>query len=184
MAISGFGRGKGGDPVQGASPAPETGTSGEGMNITAYFAEGLQFEGTVRFNDTVRIDGEIKGEIVSENTVVVGETGAIEAAIRSKNVIIGGAVAGDVVASRQLVLKGSARLKGNVETPSLVVEKGAVFNGRMKMVRPEMQAQAKARRQARTEERAETPARDAAKARDRRAPAPPPAGPSSQIQGV
>ena len=118
-----------------AAAAPEA-TGG----LTAFIDQGSEFEGKLSFKETVRIDGHFRGEISSENTLIVGETGEIEAAIRSKTVMISGAVVGDVTAARQLVLHKTARLQGNVETPSIIIEEGAVFNGSVKMSRPEAMA--------------------------------------------
>ena len=115
-----------------AAPAQET-TGG----LTAFIDQGSEFEGKLSFKETVRIGGHFRGEISSENTLIVGETGEIEADIRSKTVMISGAVVGNVTASRQLVLHKTARLQGNVETPSLLIEEGAVFNGGVKMSRPD-----------------------------------------------
>jgi len=74
--------------------------------------------------------------------VTVGEAAGVEARIRAREVIIRGAVAGNVSASRRLVIHSGGRLHGDAETPCLEVEKGALFNGRMTMVRPEVAARA------------------------------------------
>jgi cytoskeletal protein CcmA (bactofilin family) len=85
----------------------------------------------------VRIDGSFTGEIRSENTLIVGETGEIHASIHSKCVLASGTVVGDIVATQKVVLHKTARLQGNLETPCLVVEDGAVMNGQVKMTRPD-----------------------------------------------
>ncbi len=105
-------------------------------NLTAFIDQGSEFEGKLSFKDTVRIDGRFSGEISSENTLIVGESGEIEANIHSPAVVISGAVTGDIVATRQLVLHKTARLTGDVTTPNLVMEEGATLNGRLKMDRP------------------------------------------------
>ena len=101
--------------------------------LTAFIDQGSSFEGKLSFKDTVRIDGHFSGEISSENTLVVGETGVIEANVRSQTVIISGTVAGDIVAAAKVVVHKSGRVDGNVETPSLVMEEGATINGMLKM---------------------------------------------------
>jgi cytoskeletal protein CcmA (bactofilin family) len=88
-------------------------------------------------SDTVRIDGRFRGEITSENTLIVGESGEIEATISSNTVAISGTVIGDVVAKRKVVLHKTAVVDGNVEAPSLVVEEGATINGQLKMPSPD-----------------------------------------------
>jgi cytoskeletal protein CcmA (bactofilin family) len=110
-----------------ASPAPEPG------GLTAFIDQGSSFEGKLSFKDTVRIDGHFSGQITSENTLVVGETGVIEADIRSQTVIVSGTIHGNLVAAKRVVLHKSARVDGDVETPSLVMEEGAVLNGKLNM---------------------------------------------------
>jgi cytoskeletal protein CcmA (bactofilin family) len=109
------------------SPAPEPG------GLTAFIDQGSSFEGKLSFKDTVRIDGHFSGEITSENTLVVGESGVIEADIRSQVVIVSGTIHGNVMANKRIVLHKSARVDGDVETPSLVMEEGAVLNGKLNM---------------------------------------------------
>jgi cytoskeletal protein CcmA (bactofilin family) len=111
-----------------------------GGGLTAFIDQGSEFEGKLSFKDTVRIDGHFKGEIGSENTLIVGESGEVEANIKSKTVVVSGCVVGDVKATRQLVIHKTGRLQGNVETPSVVIEEGALLNGQVIMSRPEQSA--------------------------------------------
>jgi cytoskeletal protein CcmA (bactofilin family) len=115
-----------------------------GSGRATFVDRGAEFQGTLRLREDFRIDGEFRGAIVSEASVIVGEAAAIEANVFAREVIIGGAVVGNVVASRQLILRAGARLFGDVETPCLQVEKGAFLNGRTTMVRPEVALRAKA----------------------------------------
>ena len=129
MAFSPFDRGREGE----GRTAPVPAASGAGA-LTAFMDRGSQFEGTLSFKDTVRIDGSFRGEIKSENTLIVGETGEVEATIRSQTIVVSGSVEGDVFAGRQLVLQKTGRLHGAVETPSLIVEEGALLDGPVKMI--------------------------------------------------
>jgi cytoskeletal protein CcmA (bactofilin family) len=126
MARSSFLRGRGEEGENVSIPAA-------GGPLTAFIDQGSCFEGKLSFQDTVRIDGRFNGEISSENTLIVGESGEIEASVRSRNVIVSGRVVGNVYASHQLVLHKTAQLQGDVETSSLVVEEGAQLNGRIAM---------------------------------------------------
>jgi cytoskeletal protein CcmA (bactofilin family) len=141
MGFSGFSRGK--DQGQGGQggPPPSTPTGG---NLTAFIDQGSEFEGKLSFKDTVRIDGRFKGEIASENTLIVGESGEIEASIRSNTVVISGTVVGDVNAGRQIVLHKNAQVEGNLQTPSLVIEEGATLNGQITMTRADGKGKASA----------------------------------------
>ena len=108
-----------------------------GGGLTAFIDQGSEFEGKLSFKDTVRIDGCFTGEIRSENTLIVGESGEIQASVQSKSVLVSGSVVGDITASQKIVLHKTARVQGNLSTPGRAVEDGAVFNGSVKMTRPE-----------------------------------------------
>ena len=134
MARSPFGsksnEGNGDSFFRPAAPAASAPSPG---GLTAFIDQGSEFEGKLSFKDTVRIDGRFRGEISSENTLIVGESGEIEAKIRSRTVAISGSVLGDVSATIKVVVHKTGRIEGNIETESLVIEEGAVINGVIKM---------------------------------------------------
>jgi cytoskeletal protein CcmA (bactofilin family) len=103
----------------------------------ARIERGVEMSGRLVTERALRIEGEFRGEIECASAVVVAESGAVEAPIRARSVEIRGAVVGDVVAAREIVIHASGRLHGDVESPSLVVMRGAFFNGRTRMYRPE-----------------------------------------------
>jgi cytoskeletal protein CcmA (bactofilin family) len=107
-------------------------TGGVGA-LTAFIDQGSEFSGKLSFKDTVRIDGRFDGEIVSENTLIVGETGHVRANIDSETVILSGEVHGDILARKMIHLHKSARVFGNLQTRSLIVEDGAELNGQVEM---------------------------------------------------
>jgi cytoskeletal protein CcmA (bactofilin family) len=146
MAISGFGRGSGskGDSSSSTSTSTSSSTSsgssssssGGGFgNLTAFIDQGSEFEGKLSFRDTVRIDGTFSGEISSDNTLIVGESGQIHATIKSVCVVISGLVEGDVHASDQIMLHKTAVVNGNLEAPAIMMEEGAQLNGTVRMGR-------------------------------------------------
>jgi cytoskeletal protein CcmA (bactofilin family) len=118
------------EPGPGASAPPRSASPG---GLSAFIDQGSEFEGKLSFKDTVRIDGRFRGEISSDNTLIVGESGEIEAAIQSKSVVVSGIVTGDIFASQKVVLHKTACVQGDVETVTLVIEEGAVLNGQVKM---------------------------------------------------
>ncbi|UCE17433.1 MAG: polymer-forming cytoskeletal protein [Gemmatimonadota bacterium] len=94
---------------------------------------GSIFEGTVEIESSIRIDGTLKGKLVSSDTLIVGPTGVVEADIQVKKATVGGRILGCLVASDQTVLESKAVLLGDLKTSSLVVHEGAVFNGNCSM---------------------------------------------------
>jgi cytoskeletal protein CcmA (bactofilin family) len=130
MALFGNRGDEGSAALESGGLAPTTSSR---QALSAFIDQGSEFEGKLSFKDTVRIDGVFRGEISSENTLVVGESGEIFATVRSRTVVIAGAVTGDVVAKDRLVLQKTARLEGDVQAGSLQMEDGAVLNGRISM---------------------------------------------------
>jgi len=104
-------------------------------NLTAFIDQGTEFEGKLSFKDTVRIDGNFSGEISSDNTLIVGESGQIQATIHSVCVVVSGLVEGDVHASEEIMLHKTAVVNGNLEAPTIMMEEGAQLNGNVRMGR-------------------------------------------------
>ena len=132
MAISGFGKGKEGTTTTSTSTSSAPPAGGLG-NLTAFIDQGSEFEGKLSFKDTVRIDGTFSGEISSDNTLIVGESGQIHATIHSVCVVISGLVEGNIIASEQIFLHKSAVVNGDLESPIVIMEEGAQLNGNVKM---------------------------------------------------
>ncbi|GAC1344185.1 MAG: hypothetical protein NVS2B9_04830 [Myxococcales bacterium] len=103
---------------------------------------GAQFEGKLTFKGTVRIDAKFVGSIVTNDVLVVGERAKIDAEITCGTVVVHGEVNGNVKAKSGVELRRSAKVRGNVETSALSVEKGALLQGEVKMVADEKTARA------------------------------------------
>jgi len=102
-------------------------------DLNALLGRGSEFEGKLTFEGTVRIDGKFTGTIVTSDVLVVGEGAKIQAEISCGTIIVHGEVQGDVKARSAVELHQPARMKGNIETPSLMIEKGVTFEGQCKM---------------------------------------------------
>jgi len=91
------------------------------------------FEGKLTFQGAVRIDGRFKGSIFTEDTLVVGERAVVEAEIHAGTLILNGTVRGNIYAKKVLELQAPAKVYGDVETASLIVQKGVIFQGSCRM---------------------------------------------------
>src|ERR1041385_557632 len=98
--------------------------------ITTLLGRGATFEGKLTFEGTVRIDGRFKGEVFSDDVLVIGEGAIVEATIDIGEVIIQGTVMGNVTAKRSIEIHAPGRVKGDLHTPSLQIDKGVMFEGR------------------------------------------------------
>ena len=102
--------------------------------LNTIIGSGSVFEGTVNIESGgIRVDGTVKGKLISSETLVVGPTGVVEANVQVKKATVGGRVVGSLVAIEQTVLESKAVLLGDLKTSSLVVHEGAVFNGNCSM---------------------------------------------------
>ena len=98
--------------------------------ITTLLGRGATFEGKLTFEGTVRIDGRFKGEVFSDDVLVIGEGAIVEAEIDIGEVIIQGTVVGNIKAKRSIEIHAPGRVKGDLHTPSLQIDKGVIFEGR------------------------------------------------------
>ena len=110
-----------------AATAAKQGALGE---ITSLLGCGAAFEGKLTFEGTVRIDGRFRGEVFSDDTLVIGEGALVEAEIDIGEIIIQGTVVGNVKAKRSIEIHAPGRVKGDIHTPSLQIDKGVIFEGR------------------------------------------------------
>ena len=102
-------------------------------DLNALLGRGSEFEGKLTFEGTVRIDGKFTGTIITNDVLVIGEGAKVQAEITAGTVIVHGEISGNVKAKTAVELHHPARMKGNVETPSLMIEKGVMFEGQTKM---------------------------------------------------
>jgi len=98
-------------------------------DIKAYLGEDTVFSGTLSFNGVVRIDGKMDGEVNTDDTLIVGENGVIEADINAGTVICRGKIKGTIKASKRIEIHTNSEVVGNISAPALLVENGAIFDG-------------------------------------------------------
>lgn len=102
-------------------------------DFQAHLGQGSRIDGKLTFEGSVRIDGNINGEINAKETVVIGDSAVVTAQIQANVIIIHGKVSGDVTARKRIELRAPARLTGNINTPSLVIHEGVAFEGHCTM---------------------------------------------------
>ncbi len=102
-------------------------------DLTAFLDKGSRFEGKLAFDGHVRLNGEFKGEIRAEGTLIVGEGARIEAQIAVDTLVVSGTIIGNVVARTRIEMHAPARVTGNITTPVLIVDEGSLFDGQCHM---------------------------------------------------
>ena len=105
----------------------------EEASIKAYLGVDAIFKGTLSFDGTVRIDGKFEGQVNTNDTLIIGESGDIAADVEAGTVICKGKMKGTIVASKKIEMHPSSKIIGNVQTPALNIELGAVLDGNCDM---------------------------------------------------
>lgn len=98
-------------------------------HIGTYIGKDAEFEGYLKFFGSIRIDGHFKGNISGNGTLIIGKEGKLESNVNVTNVIILGEVHGDIVAETRVDIQSSGKVFGNIETPTIGIEQGVVFEG-------------------------------------------------------
>ena len=105
-----------------------------GTEITALLGRGTKFEGKLHFEGRVRVDGFFKGEIKSDDTLVIGDGAEVHAEIDCATVIVrGGSVTGNIRAKHALEIHAPGKVIGNIQSPSIFIDRGVEFQGSCRM---------------------------------------------------
>jgi cytoskeletal protein CcmA (bactofilin family) len=105
--------------------------------IKAYMGEDTVFNGSLTFEGTVRVDGRFEGQVHTDDTLIIGETGNLIAEISAGTIICMGRVEGTLVATKKVEIHVKSRVVGNIKTPALYIELGGVLDGSCDMTENE-----------------------------------------------
>jgi cytoskeletal protein CcmA (bactofilin family) len=101
--------------------------------VNSVIGKGTEFEGTIRTKETIRIEGFVKGNIISDGTVIIGNGGNVDGKIEAVNILVGGEAHGELYASEKIEANSSGRIFGNLHTKGLIVDEKALFQGTCEM---------------------------------------------------
>ncbi len=104
--------------------------------INAFLGSGTHYEGKLRFQGAVRIDGSFTGEIESEGALIIGKDATIKANIKVGEFILAGNFLGDATVKSRMVMHKTSIFQGSLHTPNLSMEEGAQLDGRIYMATP------------------------------------------------
>ena len=119
-----------------SAPGSTTGAASaetSSSEVTTLLGRGSEFEGKLSFEGTVRIDGKLSGEIFTDDVLIIGEGAEVNAEINVGAIVVEGTVHGNIRAKRSVEIRTPGRVRGNITTPSLFIEKGVIFDGNCQM---------------------------------------------------
>jgi cytoskeletal protein CcmA (bactofilin family) len=113
--------------------SPTSGELGSPQPVTTLLGKGSEFEGKLSFEGTVRVDGKLTGEVFTDDVLIVGEGAEVNAEVTVGAIVVQGIVRGNITAKRSVEIHSPGKVKGNINTPSLFIEKGVFFDGHCQM---------------------------------------------------
>jgi cytoskeletal protein CcmA (bactofilin family) len=105
--------------------------------LKAFLSEGTEFKGLLTFTGTVRIDGKFEGEIITKDILVIGETAQVKAEVTVGQILVKGKLIGNINSTQKIEISTRGQVIGNIRTPALLMEEGAILEGQCEMVRRE-----------------------------------------------
>lgn len=103
-------------------------------NLDTLIGSKTIFEGVLISNESICIEGTVKGKVECKGSVVVGQGGKVKADIIAENAFIGGQVNGNIKTKNRLEITSTGRVKGDIETACLVISEGVIFEGSCHMI--------------------------------------------------
>lgn len=113
---------------------PGSSKNGVSEEWTGFIDQGVSLEGTLTLTGTFRIDGHVKGNIISEQTVVLGENAKVEGQIEGNRVVIAGRFDGVIFAKGRVEIQPKGVVTGEVHSPCMVIDPGGIFDGQCHML--------------------------------------------------
>lgn len=101
--------------------------------LSTILGKGSDFDGKINVEHSLRVDGKFKGEITTSDTVIVGKEGDIVGTVKAKTLVVGGKFNGTADVKEKIVLENKAEFHGEMKTGKLVIDEGAVFDGKCSM---------------------------------------------------
>jgi cytoskeletal protein CcmA (bactofilin family) len=101
--------------------------------VETIVGQATQIKGTISAGSTIRVDGQVEGEIIAKGDIIIGETGIIRAQMKGRSATVAGSVHGNVDVQDKLEIASSGKLYGDIKTGVLIIGEGAIFKGACEM---------------------------------------------------
>jgi cytoskeletal protein CcmA (bactofilin family) len=110
------------------------GKDAENGEFTGFISKGVSFEGTLEASGVFRLDGQMKGNLLSTHSLILGESARVEGQIEANHVVISGKFDGVIFAKGRVEIQAKGVVTGEIHTPCLIIDAGGIFDGRCHML--------------------------------------------------
>ena len=104
--------------------------------IVSFLGEGVEFQGELSFAHGIRVDGIVRGKVKSDSCLLIGPKGRVEADVTIRRISINGEFHGIIHALDRVEIHKEGKVYGDIYTPCLIIEAGAIFEGKCNMNEP------------------------------------------------
>ena len=119
----------------GSNKSPYVNSAEEPTDLRSFLGEGTEITGEVRFSEIMRVDSNISGTIVSDSgSLLIMEKGCVKATVQVGILEVSGVIEGTITAKNSVKIHSTGRVYGDIYTPALMIEHGAVFDGKCHML--------------------------------------------------
>jgi cytoskeletal protein CcmA (bactofilin family) len=119
-------------PAQQEMPVPDLGRAGASGSLVAAEAT---WEGKLRSDGDIRVEGTLRGEVETSATLIVAPRAQIHGTVRARSIMLAGDLEGDVTCEERLEILPGGSARGQINSGTLVVHEGAYLDSRFQMRR-------------------------------------------------
>jgi cytoskeletal protein CcmA (bactofilin family) len=110
----------------------------ENRGGAATIGKAVKIAGNIYSREDLYVDGEVEGTVEAmEHKLTIGPNGMVKAAVKAREVVVLGAIQGNVEATDKIEIRKDAKLTGDIRTARIIIEDGAYFKGSIDIVKPE-----------------------------------------------
>lgn len=104
------------------------------LEFTGFLDKGVRFEGTLDASGVFRIDAQVKGNVISSHSLILGEGARVEGQIEGNHIVIAGKFDGVIFAKGRVEIQAKGVVTGEIHSPCLVIDPGGIFDGQCHML--------------------------------------------------
>jgi len=119
--------------AQDAIPISPSTRAKKARDASAFIGKGVHFKGTITHEGTIRIDGSFEGDIHTDGIILVSEGAEMKATVTAGTIVCKGKITGDICAKEKFIMQAPSVVIGDVRTPKLLIEEGAILDGTLEM---------------------------------------------------
>ena len=101
--------------------------------MNTLLGKGSHFNGSLKVEGGIRVDGEFEGQLDATGTLVIGKDGVVKAEVKAKDAIIGGKVVGNLTVNNKIELQSGSSVSGDIKSKGLIIDNDVFFEGSSKM---------------------------------------------------